>query len=611
MEGALYSRQRGGDMRPRQGLSREPLEKPASWAEEKAESAPPPLMAPKRSRFPLKTLFIGALVFFLLSAGIAAYTFIYGGNTVSSQNITLSVLGPSLVDGGKETTFQITIENRNAADLTLADLIVEYPEGTRSAVDQRLPLPSERISLGTIPAGGNIKQTVRAVLFGGEGSAQTVKATLEYHVANSNAVFVKEGSTQLTIGSSPVSVVVKAPNEAVSGQPFTFEVSVRSNSQTPIKRVALEGQYPFGFAVSGASPEAALGDSLWQLGDLAPGEEKIVKIQGTLNGQDNEERVFRFLTGSVEDKTDAHIAVPYLTVPHSLTVKRPFVTAELALNGDQGQTVVVPANASVSGRISWANNLTADIQDLEITATLSGSALDKASVTASRGFYRSIDSSIVWSRDEDPSFASVGPGASGVLEFSFTPKSSGVNPQIQISVAVKAKRTGEDNVPEEIRSAFAKTVRVGSAASLAASAQYSSGPTPPKVDQETTYTVTLSITNPSNSLSNAQVSGTLPSYVRYLSGVSGGEQVSYDERTRRVTWSAGEVKASVGTSLPKREVSFKVGLTPSISQVGQRPSLVNNLSLSADDRFTGSKVNASAGSPTTQSSGAGGDAVIE
>ena len=612
MQDKLYSRTAKEDIHPRQGLSREILAKGESWpADEAPPTEPMPQRLKTRSRGSLMTFFFGALLFFAVSIGVAAYTFIYGGNTVSSSNINLSVLGPSLVDGGKETTFQITIENKNAAALTLSDLIVDYPDGTRNADDQKVSMLSERISLGTIAPGASLKQTVRAVLFGAEGSPNTIKATLEYHVAGSNAVFVKEGETAVTIGSSPVAVVVTAPDEAVSGQPVTFEVSVRSNSQGVIKDVSLEGQYPFGFTVTGATPSAALGNSLWNLGDLNPGEEKIVKIQGVLSGQDSEQRVFRFLTGSLSDKTDAHIAIPYLTVPHSLTIQRPFVGADLSLNGDTGATVVATPGQSVQGRITWTNNLDVAIQDLEIDAQISGLALDPASVTASRGFFRSLDSTILWSKDEDSTFASVPPGATGVVEFSFTPKSSaGINPQIGVSVSVKAKRPTTGDVPEQITSGFTRTVKVGSAVSISATAQHfsgsiqNSGPMPPKVDQETTYTIVLSARNPSNTVSNTKVTATLPAYMSYKNQVApSGASIVYDERSRSLTWDIGDLKAGAGVTSAAQTVSFKVGLIPSLSQVNNKPALVSSITLSGDDRFTGAKATATVQGPSTEITG--------
>lgn len=608
MQDKLYSRTSVGSMRPRQGLSREPLVKGEPWTSYPEVPLMREPMAPKtKTSFSLKTLFIGSVLFFIVALGVAAYTFIYGGNTVSSSNINLTVLGPSLIDGGKEASFQITIENKNATELTLVDLVVDYPEGTRSAENLTEPLTSERISLGSIAPGQSMKQTVRAVLFGSEGSSNTIRATLEYRVEGSNAVFVKEAKADLTIGSSPVSVVVKAPDEATSGQPISFEVSVRSNSQAPIKNVSLEGQYPFGFSVTGASPETSVGNSMWRLGDLNPGEEKIVKIEGILDGQDNEERVFRFLSGSVDDATDAHIRVPYLSVPHALTIKRPFVGATMAINGDAGKIVSVSAGATVQGRITWTNNLDVAIGDLEIVAQISGAGLDKASVTPSRGFYRSLDSTIIWSKDEDSTFASIAPGAQGTVEFTFSPKASaGVNPQIDIAVSVKAKRPSTGNVPEEITSAFSRTVKVGSALSLSALPRHftgpiaNSGPMPPKVDQETTYTIVLTAKNPSNTISNAKVTASLPSYVAFKGGVvPSSASVVYDERTRSLVWTIGELKAGAGYSLPAQTATFKVGLTPSLSQVNSRPILMSNATLSGDDRFTGAKATITAENPTT------------
>jgi hypothetical protein len=62
----------------------------------------------------------------------------------------------------------------------------------------------------------------------------------------------------------------------------------------------------------------------------------------------------------------------------------------------------------------------------------------------------------------------------------------------------------------------------------------------------------------------------------------------------------GDVKAGVGYGAPAREVSFQVGLTPSISQVNLTPTLMGQLSVTGDDRFTGARLEASDNPPTTR-----------
>jgi hypothetical protein len=516
------------------------------------------------------------------------------------------------VDGGKESTFDITIANRNASALELVDLLVEYPDGTRSAVDTKVALPNERLSLGTIDPGTRTKQTVKAVLFGEAGTTERVTATLEYRVAGSNAIFTKETTLEVMLGASPVAITVEGPDEAVAGQPFDFKVHVRSNAQGTVKNLTVEAQYPFGFSVTNTSPETSNGDALWRLGDLNPGEEKVVTIEGTIQAQDNEDRVFRFLAGSEDDQTAAHIAVPFLSVPHDLTIKRPFVSADLAINGTSGQTVVVSPGQTVRGIIRWKNNLDTEVEDLQIAVKINGQAYDKASVLPSRGFFSSSNATMVWNSGDDPALLRVAPGASGSAEFTFTAKGSAdaavlVNPEISLAVSVGAKRVQPGSVPEQINSAFARTIRIGSALTVDAKSKHfsgpiiNSGPMPPRVDQETTYTLVWTIKNPSNTISNTKATTILPAYVRYIGGVSPStERLSYDARSNTVTWSLGDVKAGVGYGAPAREVSFQVGLTPSISQVNLTPTLMGQLSVTGDDRFTGARLEASDNPPTTR-----------
>ena len=610
LENRLYSKTESTGVKPRSPLNPNDSHVPTEWETPPDEVRKEPIMYRPKKQFSLLPLFLGALLFFFAATGFAVYTFLHGGNTVSSANINLNILGPSMIDGGKEATFEITVENRNAAQLELVDLLVEYPEGTRSADDLTVALPRQRISLDTIDPGTRVKQTVRAVLFGEEGSVQRINASIEYRVAGSNAIFVKEEFLDVMIGASPVSISVKGPDESVSGQPIEYDITLRSNAQTVVKDLVFEVQYPFGFSVTNVSPETAVGDAFWRLGDLEPGKERVVHVEGILDGQDNEERIFRFLVGSQSDQTEAHIKVPYITVPHSMTLKRAFITADLTLNGDSSKTVVVSPGEMIQGKINWKNNLDTEIEDLRISATLSGQALDKASVLVSRGFYRSQDSTIIWSKDDDVVLANVPPGDSGVVDFTFTSKQSSadavlINPEITLNVSVAGKRTSQGSVPESIQSAFTKIVRVGSQLSAQATTRHFSGPIsntgpmPPVADQETTYAVVWTIKNPSNTISNGRVSATLPAFVKYLGMVSpSNERVDYDARTNTVSWSLGDIKAQVGFGTAAREVSFKVGLTPSISQINSTPNLTSKMTVTGDDRFTGKRIQIESAAPS-------------
>src|SRR3989338_234569 len=170
--------------------------------------------------------------FFLFSAAFlgvallyAGYSFIAGGNTVSNDNIDISIIGNTFTAGGEELTLQIEIANRNNSSLDLADLVVEYPKGSDSDEMERF-----RESLGTIPAGAIRNENLKLTLFGEQNSSRQIKISLEYRVEGSNAIFVKEKLYDVSISSTPVNLSVDAPSEVSPNQSVIFNIKINLNS---------------------------------------------------------------------------------------------------------------------------------------------------------------------------------------------------------------------------------------------------------------------------------------------------------------------------------------------------------------------------------------------
>jgi hypothetical protein len=116
-----------------------------------------------------------------------------------------------------------------------------------------------------------------------------------------------------------------------------------------------------------------------------------------------------------------------------------------------------------------------------------------------------------------------------------------------------------------------------------------SGPIPPRVDRLTTYTVHWQITNSSNDLEDVRVWATLPQGIswsdRYINEVPDSE-LYYNERTKQVSWEIDKVPAGTGVIFSTYELIFQIGLTPSITQLGRRPVLINDSWIEAKDTFT-------------------------
>jgi len=553
--------------------------------------------------------FIAAVAFFVIAAGAAAYFFFDGANFVSPNNIDLQIVAPSLADGGTAVPLQFIITNHNASELQLADLLIDYPDGTRDPSDPTKALTHDRQSIGTIAPGQQLKRTASAVVYGQEGASQTIKATLEYSLPNSNAVFTKEEDVIVTIGSSPVSVNVDMPGSVTAGEPFDITLTVRSNSQTPLDNVVVGAQYPFGYTTVSSNPKADANSAYWRVGTLAAGETKTIVIHGSIDGQDGDQRVFRFLAGTDTDTTDTTVTTPFLSVPSTLTVERPFITGVIAVGGQIGKTVAAIAGTPVNAEVNWQNNLTTAVSNVEMTVTLSGPVLDKSSVQAGTGFYQSSDNSITWTSQNDPSLAQVAPGGTGKLSFSFSTLPPGTNgslysnPTVTLSLTVKGTRTGDSGASQEVQSVATTQVSLATAVSLTATALHftgpyaNSGPMPPKAEQKTTYSVVWTVKNSSNIIANTAVSTVLPSYVDFVQGQSG---VTYNAGSRTVTWNIGDLKPGVGYTGGALSAAFQVALNPSTSQITLAPQLTSQSQLTGTDRFAQVQVTSTADAVTTK-----------
>ena len=545
-----------------------------------------------------KKFFMFAVIFALFAIGAATYTFFTGGNTVSNDNITMTIGGNSFTPGGDELPLQVEIANKNPTDLELADLFVEYDKGgDPSDSSQHV---NDLNSIGTIAAGQTAKQNVYVTLYGAEGSTQNIDFTLQYRIHGSNAIFVKKTSFPVTISSAPIALSVDLPKNATPNQNLSFVVHVQSNSKTAIADALLHVDYPNGFNFISATPAPKALNNVWDLGSLAPGQKQDITITGTVYGQDGEDRAFHVAVGSPDASDNTAIGLTYNSLAQVVSLVKPFVSATLAINGSDSNTVAVPSNSTVDVQVNWANNLPTLVTDAQIVVTLSGNGFDPSKVYSSKGFYDSSKETITWDQTSDTDLASIQPSDTGSEDFTFDVpplvSSSGVitNPTVNMSVSIAGKQPDIGGAVSQVTDSETKQAVVSSDLGFSAQAFYKSGiftntgPIPPQANQPTTYTIVWTVTNSANTLSGAVASAALPTYVDWMSSFyPTNDGLSYDDTTRMVTWNMGQVVSGTGFSGTPRTVSFQVRLNPSISQVGSIPKLILDTSVSAQDTFTG------------------------
>lgn len=565
-------------------------------------------------------ILIGSISFFIFSLLFATYMFYGGGNITSNDKINLSILGPAFAESGSSFQLQFDVKNGNLQALQYVDLIIEYPKGATLSGDK--DTVRIRKFIGDIPVGRSVSQKADINLFGEEGSERTIKTTLEYRVEGSNAVFVKENSYLVHIKSSPFSMSVDSLKEVNSNQDISLNISALANSDKVFQDILIKVEYPSGFTYASANPEPTYGNNIWRLGDIVKGNKKSITINGKIQGEDREERSFRIYSGSVNPDDNQDIGVIYSSYLQTVTIKRPFLETKLVLNGDSSNNYVVSSNSTISGEITWINNLPNRVVDAEIYVKITGDVLDKNSVSTSGvgGFFRPTDNTIIWNKDTNSELATLNGSDSGKLAFSFKllPLFSGnktifKNPSLDIEVGVKGRRILENNVPEQVSGSDKKNVKVNSNVQLLTKTLYYDGPfkntgnVPPSVNKETTYSIVWTVINSSNDLSGVTVKTKLPTYVRWLaSAIPASEDITYNPETREVSWNLGRVEQGTGIESNPRQTIFQIGITPFSQQVGTTVNLSSDINVSAEDSFTGANITFSRSPLSTRRSGDSG-----
>lgn len=617
LQRAMYSRSLSDKIRNR---SRRTLDPEESVVADDFHTPEPEarhsIVAPRTinlARSALWWLLGAAVVFFIGAGGFFVYYFTLGGGSsnASAANIDISVSGPPQIQSGEPTELQIVVDNRNNIPLELADLVITYPQGTRSPTDFTTELPSQRISLGSIESGGRRQGTVSAVFAGSQGEHGDVKVELDYHISGSNAIFVATSNYSIVFASSPLSLSVEGNNETISGQPVQIDLTVTSNASGPVTDVVVSAQYPFGFKQTSADPAPAP-SGLWQLGTLLPGQKKVITIRGALSGEQGDSRVFHFTTGTRGDPSATTVTTPLSTYAFTMTVSKPFLGLAVSVNGASGQNIILSPGDNVVVSVAWQNNLTTAIANAAIVARLSGIQIDGTSVRSPNGFYRSADNVVLWDKTTNGALANLTPGARGAVSFSFQMPTSDVlksivNPYLDISINAAGNRISETGVPENLQATTDQKIAIASDLQLKAQGLYYSnpfgsvGPLPPKAGTETTYAIVFTVTNTTNKITDGSVTATLPSYVRWVGIYSpSSEDVTFNQIASTVTWHLHDVAPGAGLGgTPPRQAAIAIGFTPSTSQIGQKPALLQGISFSGTDSATNASVTRTAPDVTT------------
>ena len=107
----------------------------------------------------------------------------------------------------------------------------------------------------------------------------------------------------------------------------------------------------------------------------------------------------------------------------------------------------------------------------------------------------------------------------------------------------------------------------------------------------TTYTLVLEVGNSTNTVNEGLVTFTLPRYVSMRELLAPQDaNVSFDERSRVVSWDIGTINPGVGYTTSDKTLYLSLDYEPSLEHVNRAPELVQNITIRGVDSFTGTQV---------------------
>jgi len=587
----------------RRGFS--PATKTPAPRKEEAQQWKPPVREEK-PHTPYVTWFLwGSLGFFALAIVVASFFILQGGRTVSPKNIEFSVEVPPAIASGENVLIQAKVKNTNPVNLPFAELTVTFPTGTRDPLDVQKELQYKTISLGPLKPGQEKEIALEGILFGTEGEEKEIKLRVEFRPESSNAIVVKEEVYPIIITSAPLAVTLSAPEEVAPGESFTTTITVQTNSEESVPNAVLLLEYPFGYSVRDTNPTADIGNNVWQLGTLKPGEKETISITGDIVGSSGDERFIRAFIGTGLATGGESLNLIYMEQDVKVSLVDSQLAVSISLSGDASENLIANAGDDLTGRLTWKNNLDSQIFDASITIALTGDAFDEARISAGRGFYNAETKTLTFNRDTNSELETLDPEERGTVTFTIpikTNESFGTSrsPSMNVVGTISGREVGS-GVPSIVSNKVERDVSIATTLNLLSSLTRTTGPFtnigpwPPQAGSLSTYTLTLIAGNTTNTVANTAVRFVLPSYVTYTQAKAPlSATVSYDERTGEMVWNVGEI-----ASHSSKTVALQIGLTPQASQVGDVIQVVGQQIAEGFDRSTQVKVQTIGGAKTT------------
>ncbi len=552
-----------------------------------------------------KTLLIGTGIGFGIIALGALFIVMYMS---APRGVSVDVYTERSVTRG--VPFEVSVSVTNNASMTLQNgsITLNLPDGIVAAGPGADP-SIVTDTIGELKSGGLNKKTYTLIPVAEQGNEMKITAVFSYETKPGSRFDAKNDAT-VAVGDSVIALSVKKPDQALEGSTFSFDVAYVNTSDSGLKDVSLEADYPDGFRFDSSSIPPSSFTNYWDLGDLPAHASGTLTISGRFgNGSQPDFSIPLKISAKFGEKE-----YPLGTTSADFTLAPSPLGLEVGINGQENYVAHVGDTLEYSVR--YQNNSGIALANLALHAVLVGELFDFSSLSAPDASYNATTHTLTWNSANNPSLRLVDPGISGEVHFSISLKNQfKLNRMNDRNYSARATIGAESpSVPYYLSASrtYAERImdtKVSGAVSVASRAYYrdalsqiaNAGSLPPKVGQGTQYTVHWLLSSSANDINNIEVRAALPEGVKWTGVVksNGDSDPQFDSAANEVVWNISKLSANRGVLTSPLEAVFQIEATPGEAQVGQYQTILGKTRLSATDSFTGSALQASANPLTT------------
>ncbi len=553
----------------------------------------------------VKSLILGAAVVgVVLVLAIIVFLLNFGR---SSDEVEINISAPRDIYRG--VPFEVGVQIKNDSGDVLKNAVLNLSE-TAGLIN----LDNEENrnvfieTVGDLGSGTLNKTTYKFLAIEGDMPDRKITASLTYFLGGGTRFEAKE-IYEVQIKEPAIKLEIKKPEKILSGSSFKFEIGYENISDFDFGVVAIEVEYPQGFKYLSSSLAPSSSNNYWRLGELKARSKGMLEVVGVLEG--GSEASFDIPINTYLNFFGKDYKISKEIVNLSITSSP--INLQISVNGQKDY--IARAGDRLNYTLRYENLSGIALADFVANVTLTGEMFDFNTLETNASFDSSARR-LTWDAFREPNLRMVDPETSGNLNFSINLKNQ---PPIQrlndknFYLRVRAEVTSP-SVPyyltasrtrglANLESKVMGEVLVDAKAFYrdAAAGILNNGVFPPRVNQETEYTIHWLIRNYSTDITGVEIKTFLEPGVFWVGQVkSNVDSVPlWNDETREVKWIIDKINAAKGILNDPVEVIFQVRATPGILEVGGFKSLLGPTDLKATDDFTGLELKSADGGLTT------------